>query len=179
LVDLALLQSVSYIAGALGVCVAAAYYIINLRINMKAKEMEICRYITDRMTSDTGMQTYGILMQKNVEWKDHNDFMKKYGYDNVEFFGHWTSWFLLADTLGYIVKNKIARVETIYDLGGWGFIRVWEKYKGFILSRREVAYGSDFYASFEYFAGEMLRIKKGRDASFGARLEQFRETGGP
>ncbi len=31
MVDLTLLQSVSYIAGALGVCVAAAYYVLNLR----------------------------------------------------------------------------------------------------------------------------------------------------
>ena len=31
MVDLALLQSVSYIAGALGVCVAASYYVMNLR----------------------------------------------------------------------------------------------------------------------------------------------------
>ena len=35
MVDLSLLQSVSYIAGALGVCVAAAYYVMNLRENRK------------------------------------------------------------------------------------------------------------------------------------------------
>jgi hypothetical protein len=41
MVDLALLQSVSYIAGALGVCVAAAYYVMNLRISQKNQELSL------------------------------------------------------------------------------------------------------------------------------------------
>jgi hypothetical protein len=35
MVDLALLQSVSYIVGALGVCVAAIYYMMNLQITRR------------------------------------------------------------------------------------------------------------------------------------------------
>ena len=41
MVDLALLQSVSYIAGALGVCVAAAYYVLNLRISQRNQELTL------------------------------------------------------------------------------------------------------------------------------------------
>lgn len=39
MVDLLTLQSVSYVAAAVGVCVAAAYYVMNLRVqqsNMKS-----------------------------------------------------------------------------------------------------------------------------------------------
>jgi hypothetical protein len=39
MVDLALLQSISYIAGALGVCVAAIFYVLNLRISQKNQEL--------------------------------------------------------------------------------------------------------------------------------------------
>ena len=39
MVDLALLQSVSYIAGALGVCVAAVYYVLNLRETTKNRRI--------------------------------------------------------------------------------------------------------------------------------------------
>jgi hypothetical protein len=35
MVDIALLQSVSYIAGAFGVCVAAIFYVLNLRISQR------------------------------------------------------------------------------------------------------------------------------------------------
>ncbi|MCX6654296.1 MAG: hypothetical protein NTY03_04145, partial [Candidatus Bathyarchaeota archaeon] len=39
MVDLALLQSISYMAGALGVCVAAIFYVLNLRISQKNQEI--------------------------------------------------------------------------------------------------------------------------------------------
>jgi hypothetical protein len=39
MVDLSTLQSVSYIAGALGVCVAAVFYVLNLRISRKNQEL--------------------------------------------------------------------------------------------------------------------------------------------
>ncbi len=41
MVDLALLQSVSYIAGAFGVCVAAFYYMMNLRISQRNQELTL------------------------------------------------------------------------------------------------------------------------------------------
>jgi hypothetical protein len=180
-VDLAEIQIVYYMVAATGVLVAAVFYIFNLRYTLKAKEMETCRFITDRMTSDLAMQAYGILMQKDVEWNDHDEFMGKYGYDNPEFFGHWTSWFFVGETLGYMIKNKIVRAETIYDLGAWGFIRIWEKYGGFILSRREAAtaWGRDYFIGFEFLAKEMVRIKTMRDASFQGKLDAYRTTWKP
>ncbi len=41
MVDLALLQSVSYIAGALGVCVAAFYYVMMLREQRQTRRARI------------------------------------------------------------------------------------------------------------------------------------------
>jgi hypothetical protein len=41
MVDLVVLQSLSYIAGALGVCVAAVYYVMNLRISQKNQELTL------------------------------------------------------------------------------------------------------------------------------------------
>ena len=41
MVDLALLQSVSYIAGALGVCIAAIFYVLNLRISQRNQELTL------------------------------------------------------------------------------------------------------------------------------------------
>jgi hypothetical protein len=40
MVNLALLQSVSYIAGAVGVCVAAFYYVMNLRMTQKRAKID-------------------------------------------------------------------------------------------------------------------------------------------
>ena len=177
-VDLALLQSVSYIAGALGVCVAATYYVMNMRNLIKVRELDTCKYLTMQFTSDPSLQTYALLMKK-LEWKDHEDFMEKYGYSNPEIFGKWASWFFMGDTFGYIIRNGLARAETIYNLGGWGYIRLWERYKDFIVSRRGEVYGLDYFAGFEFLAGEMLKIKTRNDASFKEKLETYRRTWKP
>ena len=178
MVSLEEIQTVYYMIAATGVLVAAIYYIINLRYTLKAREMETCKYLTTQMTSDPAMQSYSILM-KQLDWKDHEDFMEKYGYSNPEMFGKWASWFFLADTLGYLIKNHLVRAETIYDLGGWGFIRLWERYSGFITSRRETTHGKDYFTGFEFFAKEMLKIKMRNDASYRDKLETYRKTWKP
>ena len=171
-------QTAYYMVAATGVLVAAGYYILNMRAVMKSREFETCKYLTAFMTSDPMMQTYSTLL-KGMEWKDYNDFMEKYGYSNPEMFGKWVSFFFLADTLGYQVKNQLVRAETIYDLGGWGFIRLWERYKDVILSRRGEVYGWDYFAGFEFFAGEMLKIKIRKDAGFKDKLDSYRRTWKP
>ena len=172
------IQAAYYMVAATGVLVAAVFYIMNLRFMQKTKETETCRFLTDRMTSDPVMKIYGLLMQ-NPDWVNHDDFMDKYGYNNPEMLGHWTSWFFTAETLGYMIKNGLVKAETAYDLGAWGFIRLWAKYSKFILSRRETAWGRDYFSGFEYVASEMLKIKNQKDASFQGKLEEFRRTGDP
>jgi hypothetical protein len=73
MVDLALLQSVSYIAGAFGVCIAAIFYVLNLRIsqrNMKqtleTRKLQFVTNIASQLNSEEGHRRYNELM--NMEW---------------------------------------------------------------------------------------------------------------
>ena len=177
MVDLAEIQAAYYMVAATRVLVAASYYVLNMRAVIKAREFDACKYLTTQMTSEQTMQSYSILI--GLEWKDYEDFMEKYGYSNHEIFAKWTSWFFLADTLGYTIRNQLVRAETIYDLGGYGFIRLWERYKEIIQIRRDAAWGRDYFTSFEFLAKEMLRIKTSRDASFQGMLDAYRTTWKP
>ena len=174
MVDLAEIQTAYYMVAATGVIVGAIYYIINMRAVIKARDFETCKYLTAHLTSEPAMESYAIVL-KGMDWKDPSDFMEKYGYSNPEMFAKWTSWFFIADTLGYQVKNQLVRAETLYDLGAWGFIRMWEMYSGFILSRREGTWGRDYFSGFEYIAKVMLRIKVSRDEGF---ARAWKEHGG-
>jgi hypothetical protein len=65
MVDLALLQSVSYIAGALGVCVAAIFYVLNLRISqrnmrqtLETRKLQFVTSITNQLISEEGQRKY-------------------------------------------------------------------------------------------------------------------------
>ena len=177
MVDLAEIQFAYYMLAATGVLVAAIYYIISLRYNMKARETEICRLFTSDFVSDQGMQRYAVMM--TMEWKDHEDFMKKYGYSNSEMLGKWTSTFFAYEALGILLKNKVVNAERLYAMGGFGAIKAWEKYKDIIQTRRDVAWGQDFWSTAEFFAQEMLKIKTKHDASFKDKLETYRRTWKP
>jgi len=168
------IQTVSIAIASASVFLAAIYYIFQLRYNMKAREMEICRLNTLDYASEQGMRRYATVMI--MEWKDYEDFMEKYGYSNPEMFGKWTSQFLTWETLGTLVKNKVVRAERLYDLGAYGAIRGWEKFKDIIQSRRGVAWGQDYMSNAEFFAQEMLRVKTKRDAGFKDKLKTLLNT---
>src|SRR4030042_702934 len=83
MVDLALLQSISYMAGALGVCIAAIFYVLNLRISQRNlreaernKKIQLSISIADKLGSKEFRRDYLTLWQ--LDWKDTEDFMKKY-----------------------------------------------------------------------------------------------------
>ena len=177
MVELAEIQFAYYMLAATGVLVAAIYYIISLRYNMKAREIEICRMALSDFISEQGMQRYATMM--NMEWKDYEDFMEKYGYSNPEMFSKWVSQFLIWEMNGILIKNKVVKAEKLYDMGAYGAILGWEKYKAIIQSRRNVAWGQDYMSNAEFFAQEMLKIKTKNDASFKDKLETYRRTWKP
>jgi hypothetical protein len=110
-------MEISSIVAAAGVLVAAIYYIINLRHNMKAREMEICRLVSSDYTSEQSIQRWATMM--NMEWKDFKDFMEKYGLSNPELYSKWVSQFFGWEMMGILLKNKVVRAEEMHDLGGF------------------------------------------------------------
>jgi hypothetical protein len=117
------------------------------------------------------MQRYGTMM--TLEWKDYEDFMNKYGRSNPEIYGEWISQFFAFEAWGVLIKKKICSADLLYDLGGWGVIRTWDKYKDIIQSWRETTWGPDFFINTEYLVEEMLKIKMRRDASFQSRRKEY------
>ena len=78
MVDIALLQSVSYIAGALGVCVAALYYVMMLRSTEKIRRRDL---VFQRLQVPM-QQHYDAFytVMKMTDWKTTEEFERKYGY---------------------------------------------------------------------------------------------------
>ena len=167
-------QTIGVLVTATSLTVAAIYYMFTLRINMKAREMETCRLAMSDMSSQAGLNRYATVM--TLEWKDYEDFMQRYGYSNPEIYGKWVSQLFMLETMGVLVKSGVAPAETLYYLGGYGVIRLWEKYKPIIQGRRDAAFGQDFMINLEFFAGEMMKIKMKHDASFKEKLEAYSRT---
>jgi hypothetical protein len=179
MVDLALLQSVSYIAGASGVCIAAIFYVLNLRISQKNQEisqrnmkttletrkLQFVTSITSQLISEEGHRRYGELL--NMEWKDYDDFEKKYGSDyNLDNYAkRWNVW-KTYNTLGMLVREKLIEPEVIYKIDTANVCFIWNKFKDIIMEQRKRYGMKDDLSDFEFLYNEIHRVALSRDPSY-------------
>ena len=181
MVDLTLLQSVSYIAGALGVCIAAIFYVLNLRISQRNQELmlkaqrqtletrqiQLMMQLSEFITTKEGMRNY--LEFNNMEWKDYDDFEKKYGSDvNPDSYALRESlagWFNKA---GILLREGMIDRELLYGFLGFAAISAWNKYGGLVRTQRELWKMPELWRSWEYLYGEMVKIaaERGMDSNF-------------
>jgi len=183
LVELATLQAVSYIMGSLGVFLAAIYYVFNMRTTLLArqeankaqrqqqvkeemnKKIQLTNTMLQTLCKLETQQISGELL--NYTWTDPQDFLDKYDSTvNPDSFAKRMTLFSIYETLGYLIKQEVIDKELIYINGGNSAIFLWAKFKPILEEYRRIAYGSDMFSYFEYFAGEMWRIKQSRDPSF-------------
>jgi len=165
MVDLALLQSVSYIAGALGVCVAAVYYIFNMRLTLETRRLGLIDNIVNRFLDEEGNKRFFEMM--NYKWTDYADFDKRYGSsNNIESaskrFAVWTNF----NEIGMMLRKGFVKVDDLYVLGMAGIPFHWEKYKPIIEETRRRYNGKEYLKDMEYLAAEMLKYMQSRDPSF-------------
>jgi hypothetical protein len=162
MVDLSLLQSVSYIAGALGVCVAAAYYVYNMRTNQKTmkttletRQAQLLMQIYDRVnnkdfTRDWSETTYF------WKWIDDEEYWKKYG-TNIEEYSKLKSVIDTYEGIGAILENKLVDPKMIYGVLRADPILYWEKFSPIMKRFAERAGESMMYPGFELLCDEMRR----------------------
>ena len=172
MVDLALLQSVSYMAGALGVCVAAIFYVLNLRIsqrNMKqtleTRKLQFVTSITNQLLSEEGQRRYGELL--NMEWKDYDDFERKYGTDyNLDNYAKRFCVWKTYNTLGMLIREKLIEPEVLYKINDVNPCFMWSKFKNIIVEQRKRYGDKDAYSDIELLNDEILRIMLSKDPSY-------------
>jgi len=177
MVDLSLLQSVSYIAGALGVCIAAVFYVLNLRIsqrNMKAntetRQFQLLMQLSAPQFTKEGFRTY--FEFASMEWKDYDDFEKKYGSDvnpeSLSVRDFVASWFNKA---GILLRYGMIDRELLYDFLGPDSISQWNKYGEIVRTQRELYSIPEMYREWEYLYNEMVKIAAERGMDIHRREE--------
>ena len=178
MVDLVVLQSVSYIAGATGVAIAAIFYVLNLRISQKNQEisqrnmkttletrkLQFVTSITNQLLSEEGQKRFGELL--NMEWRDYDDFEKKYGSDyNLDNYAKRMSVWNTYNTLGMLVRDKLIEPEVLYKINNVIPCFMWSKFKDIIEENRRRYGGEDTLSDFELLNDEILRVKLSIDPS--------------
>ena len=163
MVDMALLQTISNLAGALGVLAASAYYIWNIQNNNKQRRNEVVRTIIDRYSSYELMKVYMSAME--ITYDNYDDFHEKYEVKDRETLAKLNTVWAYHDRLGYLLKEGYVSADTMFDLGGYGSQYFWEKFEPLDVEWKR-RLGENYMRYVRHLSIEMMRVKKRREPSF-------------
>ena len=156
MVDLALLQSISYIAGALGVCVAAAYYVLMVRNQERARQaqlfMQIYQTAISTEMNEAELRLFG------VPFKDVDDYNKL--LENKEEYKAWMYYGGLLEGIGVLVKEGLIDIRLPILLISGNMFWFWGKYREGILDVRSKLKWPRFMIETEYLFDRCIEYGK-------------------
>jgi len=162
MVDLVMLQSVSYMAAAMGVCVAAVYYILTLWNNNRTRHAQLFMQLASELWSKEQMEDTEELL--HMEWDDLNDFYRKYDSSvNPKNYALRACLWAKLDATGLLLKKGLIDREMVYYLlGGFFSIWVWKKFEPIIKHDREALNLPEYMVWFEYLNNETAKMREKR-----------------
>jgi len=164
MVDLVVLQTLSYTAGAISVVLGVIYYALNLREINRTRRITLTSTMMQPFMTEQGSRQYVDLM--SMEWSDLDDYKKKYdSRTNPENFAKRIAMWNLCENLGKLYREGMIDLDTLY--GGTNTIHwVWVKFKPIIEMYRGTDYSKHAFTNFQYVAEkleEYHRKKYGED----------------
>jgi hypothetical protein len=154
MVDLALLQSISYMAGALGVCIAALSFVLNMRATTKNRKVTFTTNLLSTTASKEGILDFYELM--SMRWTDFDDFKRKYDsrVNPENFIKRVHKWNIFRN-VGWQLRAGVVDWDTVRKITGRDMMNMWLKFEPIIKEYRKQEYRSDQYADWEYIAQRM------------------------
>jgi len=161
MVNVSLLQSLSYAAAAIGVCAAAFYYVMILRATERNRKIQLSTSITQRLGTKEFQRDY--IELSALDWRDPDDFRKRYDHrvNHESFAQRWSVWGTY-DNLGYLLREGLVDRDIMFNSLGFGSVMIWGRYKPVIDDIRRRELGPRWLENFEYLAGQMWQIGKTR-----------------
>ena len=155
-----------------GVLAGFSYYVLtvkasqrNMRQTLETRQISLIDNMVTRSMGEQGFKNYFELLR--YEWKDYEDFEKKYGSEyNVEATAKRFSVWQDYNLIGMMLRKGLVEADDLFDMGVQGVIFLWEKYKPIIEEERGRYLGDNFLSDFEYLAGEMFRVANEREPTY-------------
>jgi hypothetical protein len=170
-VDVSVLQSISYIVTAIGVCIAAGYYVLNLRETTKNRHITFTNSVMQQLYSEEGVRREVDCYM--MQWRDFDDFMKKYDSRvNLENYSKRMSLWYQYDMMGYLYKSGLIDLDTVANVGGSFPFWDWFKFKPIIEEYRKTDIGPRGLSNWEYLAEAVMRAKESYDPGVRDRVDR-------
>jgi hypothetical protein len=132
MVDLALLQSVSYIAGAFGVLVAAAYYVLNMRTTLQTRQAQLLMQLYSKWQEKEFNKSKHFVMTYPI--KSYEDYEEIFRDEEKGTTFRVVGTFL--EGLGVLVKRGLVDKGFVDDMMSGDIIGFWEKYGDVVREER-------------------------------------------
>ena len=166
MVDLVVLQSLSYTAGAISVVLGVVYYVFNIREQTLNRRVTLTNSLLEAFSSREGYR----LMQElfSMKWSDFDDFLRKYDSSvNPDNLALRASVFTRCEILGRQHRSGLIDIDTLFSVCNTNITQLWVKFKPIIEEyRRRGVYSKIEYENFEYLAVELRKLMEKRDPDF-------------
>ena len=167
MVDQFTLQTIGILLTAVTVSIAAIYYTLTLRYTRRNQELQL-----ETRQAQFFIQTYQSLVTPEVqklygeilewEWTDFDDFAEKY-YKKPVRRGEWITANLSFDIIGIMLKENLMDPMLLFKMeqnGTRGGTVLWHKYEPIIKEMRRRENNPDLMKHFEYYVGEMFKLRE-------------------
>jgi len=164
LVDLVLLQPVSYVVMAIGICVAVVFYALNLREIIKNRRVKLTNRLMQALMSEEGNNNFIELM--NMEWKDIDEFNNRYDSGvNPENFSKRMSLWSLCESIGYLCRINMIDLGMLFAVSNSVIQSIWVKFKPVIYDYRKTEFNKSAFKNFEYLVDALNKVQARIDVS--------------
>jgi hypothetical protein len=166
MVDLVVLQSLSYTAGAISVVLGVVYYVFNIREQTLNRRVTLTNSLLESFSSREGYRLIGDLL--SMKWSDFDDFVTKYDSTvNPDNSSLRASVFTRCEMLGRHYRSGLIDLGTLFSVCSDSIPQLWVKFKPIIEEyKKRKVYSKIEFENFEYLAGELTKLLEKRDPDF-------------
>lgn len=154
------IQTISIAVASVSVTLAAVYYVWQVRHQSKIRQTDLLVRIAPWVNISSSELQHAIIKTLKTEYKDYNDFVKRYGELHSE---KPEQKALLAvinyfEGLGILVKRKLVDIDLVYDFWGPDLNTIWGKLKPIIEGEKKKWNWPTLNS--EYLFNEMKKIEQ-------------------
>jgi len=167
-----MLQPISWIAAAIGVCIAAFYYVLNLRETAKNRRAATSNNVQQLFLTEEWQQRFLDVM--SMQWKDFDDFKKKYDSSvNPQSYVKRNSLLVQYDNVGRQYRSGVVDLDAFGSVSAYALVLAWLKFKPIIEGYRGLEYPRDSFSDFEYIAEALEKRLKDKDPAFMKNIDSI------
>ena len=151
------LTEISAIVAAAGVLVGVVYYLLDVRNQTMIRKTDLITRLYSTFGTEELQKAGNKIVE--IEYKDYDDFVKKYGSptSEEEIPLAATKVFYFFEEVGLLLKKGLIDIETVDQLMGYSIIAVGTKSMQIIEDARKRYNEPRLYQNFEYLYNEMKK----------------------